>query len=193
MSYARLGDEILRRMTRKSGSSEMKPEYRLPLSVVGGAMVPVGLFWYGWSVQGGVHWIMAVVGTGIIGVGNCLIFVSSVCDSIVRKFEGANRVCVGQYSVVYCRCVRTLRSVCACRQYDCSVCYGRCITSRGTENVSSTRIGLGQLTVSLFGVGYGSHPGLIDQVWGNAQRVESREDQETMIRRSSQPRVLNDG
>jgi hypothetical protein len=78
VSYARLGDEILRRMTRKSGSSEMKPEYRLPLSIVGGALVPVGLFWYGWSVEGGVHWIMAVIGTGVIGIGNCLIFVGSL-------------------------------------------------------------------------------------------------------------------
>ncbi|TVY64176.1 Efflux pump radE, partial [Lachnellula suecica] len=58
ISYARLGDAILRRMTGKSGSTEMKPEYRLPLCIVGGALVPVGLFWYGWSAQGRVHWIM---------------------------------------------------------------------------------------------------------------------------------------
>ncbi|TVY89012.1 Efflux pump [Lachnellula willkommii] len=76
MSYARLGDEILRRMTKKSGSSEMKPEYRLPLCIVGGMLVPVGLFWYGWSAEKRIHWIMPIIGTGIMGMGNCLIFVS---------------------------------------------------------------------------------------------------------------------
>ncbi|TVY47732.1 Efflux pump [Lachnellula occidentalis] len=76
MGYARLGDEILRRMTKKSGSSEMKPEYRLPLCIVGGALVPIGLFWYGWSAEKRIHWIMPIIGTGIMGMGNCLIFVS---------------------------------------------------------------------------------------------------------------------
>lgn len=75
LGYARAGDSILGRMTRKSGSSEMKPEYRLPLCILGGALVPVGLFWYGWSVQARVQWIVPLIGTGVIGVGNCLIFV----------------------------------------------------------------------------------------------------------------------
>ncbi|TVY58113.1 Efflux pump radE [Lachnellula cervina] len=76
VSYARLGDEIMRRMTKKSGSSEMKPEYRLPLCIVGGMLVPIGLFWYGWSVEKRIHWIMPIIGTGVMGMGNCLIFVS---------------------------------------------------------------------------------------------------------------------
>ncbi|TVY36138.1 Efflux pump [Lachnellula subtilissima] len=76
VGYARLGDEILRRMTKKSGSSEMKPEYRLPLCIVGGLLVPVGFFWYGWSAEKRIHWIMPIIGTGIMGMGNCLIFVS---------------------------------------------------------------------------------------------------------------------
>jgi predicted MFS family arabinose efflux permease len=75
MSYARLGDAIMRRMTRKSESTQMKPEYRLPLCIVGGAFVPIGLFWYGWSVKGGVHWIMPIIVTGCMGIGNCLVFV----------------------------------------------------------------------------------------------------------------------
>ena len=74
--FARLGDRILKIMTAKSGNGEMKPEYRLPLCCVGGIFVPVGLFWYGWSVQGKVFWIVPIIGTGMIGLGNALIFVS---------------------------------------------------------------------------------------------------------------------
>lgn len=81
VSYARLGDEIMRRMTKKSGSSEMKPEYRLPLCIVGGMLVPIGLFWYGWSVEKRIHWIMPIIGTGVMGMGNCLIFVRLVPSS----------------------------------------------------------------------------------------------------------------
>jgi hypothetical protein len=72
---AKLGDRILARMTKKNGG-EMKPEYRLPLCCVGGALMPIALFWYGWSVQAKVHWIVPIIGTGVLGLGNSLIFVS---------------------------------------------------------------------------------------------------------------------
>jgi predicted MFS family arabinose efflux permease len=75
IACAKLGDAIMIKMAEK-GDGEMKPEYRLPLCCIGGLFVPVGLLWYGWSVQGGVHWIMPIIGTGILGFGNALIFVS---------------------------------------------------------------------------------------------------------------------
>lgn len=72
--YARFGDRISRLLAEKRGG-EMKPEYRLPLGVVGSLCVPIGFLWYGWSVKGGVHWIVPIVGTAFCGLGNCLIFV----------------------------------------------------------------------------------------------------------------------
>jgi hypothetical protein len=74
--FARLGDRILIMMTAKAEGGEMKPEYRLPLCCVGGIFVPIGLFWYGWSVQAKVFWIVPIIGTAVIGLGNALIFVS---------------------------------------------------------------------------------------------------------------------
>ncbi|KAI2638431.1 cycloheximide resistance protein [Xylaria nigripes] len=54
----------------------MKPEYRLPLLPVGAILVPVGLFIYGWTVQYGVHWVVPIIGTGVVGIGNILVFFS---------------------------------------------------------------------------------------------------------------------
>jgi hypothetical protein len=44
MTFARLGDRILKMMAKRWGSGEMKPEYRLPLCCFGGLFTPVGLF-----------------------------------------------------------------------------------------------------------------------------------------------------
>jgi predicted MFS family arabinose efflux permease len=74
--FAALSDNILRRKTAKDGKGLMKPEYRLPLAVWGGFAVPIAFFWYGWSAQARVHWIVPIMGPAGLGFGNSLIFVS---------------------------------------------------------------------------------------------------------------------
>jgi hypothetical protein len=44
---------------------------------------------------------------------------------------------------------------------------------------------VGELALGVFGVGHGPNPDTIDQVWGNTPGLESGEDQEVMIGRSS--------
>jgi len=68
MICAKLGDRILVRMTKRNGC-DMKPEYRLSLCCVDGAFTPIGLFWYGWSVQSKVHWVMPIIWNGRARVG----------------------------------------------------------------------------------------------------------------------------
>jgi MFS family permease len=46
-----------------------KPEYRLPPLIPGSLLIPIGLFWYGWSAQAHLHWIMPIVGSGWVGMG----------------------------------------------------------------------------------------------------------------------------
>lgn len=53
---------------------ERKPEYRFPHMMIGAVMIPVGLFWYGWSAQARVHYIMPIIGTGFVGCGLLAIF-----------------------------------------------------------------------------------------------------------------------
>jgi hypothetical protein len=75
--FAKLGDAILVRLSGKKGG-EMKPEYRLPLGCVGGIFIPVGFFWYGWSAQAKVFWMVPIIGTAITGLGNSLVFVGGL-------------------------------------------------------------------------------------------------------------------
>jgi hypothetical protein len=78
-AFASLSDRILKKRTAKgakNGNGDMKPEYRLPLAVWGGMLVPIAFFWYGWSAQARVHWIVPIIGPAFLGFGNSLIFVS---------------------------------------------------------------------------------------------------------------------
>lgn len=45
----------------------LKPEHRLLLMVVGSITMPMGLFLYGWTLEYRVHWIVPLIGCGIIG------------------------------------------------------------------------------------------------------------------------------
>ncbi|EAS30292.3 multidrug resistance protein [Coccidioides immitis RS] len=62
-----VSDRLLKKLSAKSG--EMKPEYRLPPLIPGGLFIPVGLFWYGWTAEYGVHYIVPIIGTFFVGVG----------------------------------------------------------------------------------------------------------------------------
>lgn len=55
----------------------MKPEYRLVTLPFGALFLTVGLFWYGWAAdEGRTHWIVPILGTGVVGLGNIFIFMA---------------------------------------------------------------------------------------------------------------------
>lgn len=63
------------------------PESRLLPMLVGCWFMPVGLFWYGWSAEAGVHWIVPILGTGVFAIGLMSVFMSSstyLVDSYLR-------------------------------------------------------------------------------------------------------------
>jgi MFS family permease len=59
---------------KKSAGGVMKPEYRLPPLILGAFLIPIGLFWYGWTAEYKVHWIVPILGTTFIGVGTICAF-----------------------------------------------------------------------------------------------------------------------
>ena len=61
------------RLTAANGGVS-KPEYRLPVLMLGGVFVPAGLFWYGWSAEKHLHWVMPVAGTAIFTFGMISVF-----------------------------------------------------------------------------------------------------------------------
>ncbi|OAX82791.1 hypothetical protein ACJ72_02863 [Emergomyces africanus] len=70
-----LSDRILQNLAKRH-DGEMKPEYRLPLMIPGGLCIPIGLFWYGWTAEKGVHYVVPIIGTGFVGVGMLLIMMT---------------------------------------------------------------------------------------------------------------------
>ncbi|KIP12654.1 hypothetical protein PHLGIDRAFT_123755 [Phlebiopsis gigantea 11061_1 CR5-6] len=65
---ASFADKVYRTLSEKNGGKG-KPEFRIPALIFGSFFVPVGLFWYGWSAQAEIHWIMPIIGSGIFGFG----------------------------------------------------------------------------------------------------------------------------
>jgi MFS family permease len=55
------------------------PEDRLPMLIPGTIFIPVGLLLYGWTANYHVHWIVPIISTSFIGIGNMAIF---LCISI---------------------------------------------------------------------------------------------------------------
>ncbi|KAK2590504.1 hypothetical protein QQS21_011820 [Conoideocrella luteorostrata] len=66
--FGAFSDKIQNRLiTRNNGQAE--PEFRLPPLIPGSLLIPIGLFWYGWSAQMHIHWIMPMIGLGWVGCG----------------------------------------------------------------------------------------------------------------------------
>ena len=65
---AKLTDDLWAYLKKRAHGSTA-PEYRVPLMIPGGILMPIGLFWYGWSAQAKLHWIMPDIGAAIFGCG----------------------------------------------------------------------------------------------------------------------------
>ncbi|KAL6708595.1 hypothetical protein ACN47E_002576 [Coniothyrium glycines] len=57
-------------------TSRIEPEKRLPLAMIGGPFITVGLFMFGWSTRYSVHWIVPTIGEAFFGFGNMLVFMA---------------------------------------------------------------------------------------------------------------------
>lgn len=66
-------DTIYNRLTEQNNGKAL-PEYRLPLANVGSVLVPLSLFWFAWSVQCKLHFMVPVAATFFYGLGQVLIF-----------------------------------------------------------------------------------------------------------------------
>jgi hypothetical protein len=45
------------------------PELRLPPAILGGVLIPISLFWVGWTTYPSVHWIVPIIGSVFFGAG----------------------------------------------------------------------------------------------------------------------------
>ncbi|CAG8977637.1 hypothetical protein HYALB_00006587 [Hymenoscyphus albidus] len=55
-------------------NGELKPEKRLPPAFVGAFCIPICLFWFGWTSQPQIHWIVPIIGSSFFSTGAFLLF-----------------------------------------------------------------------------------------------------------------------
>lgn len=67
----------------KKNDGQVKPEHRLPSIIIGGLCVPIGLFWYGWTAEKRLHWILLIIGTSFLGAGVIITYVGLPFCSLI--------------------------------------------------------------------------------------------------------------
>ncbi|TGJ78980.1 hypothetical protein E0Z10_g9783 [Xylaria hypoxylon] len=73
-----LNDYVYRRLKARNHGVG-RPEFRVPPMIIGTALVPIGLIWWGWTGQAKLHWILPNIGSFILGTG---VYVCSGCVSV---------------------------------------------------------------------------------------------------------------
>ncbi|KAL7785862.1 major facilitator superfamily domain-containing protein [Trichoderma ceciliae] len=68
LSFAFLSDSTVIRMTAANGGV-YEPEMRLPDCIWFALILPTTFFWYGWSADKAVHWIVPIIGIAPFGIG----------------------------------------------------------------------------------------------------------------------------
>ncbi|KAH8600006.1 major facilitator superfamily domain-containing protein [Bisporella sp. PMI_857] len=64
----RLSDSTVVRMT-KANNNVFEPEFRLPSMLFFAFFIPITFFWYGWTTEKHVHWIVPILGLAPFGFG----------------------------------------------------------------------------------------------------------------------------
>lgn len=74
-----LCDRLLYRpKARLFPSHQIPPEYRLYPALIGSVILPISLFWFGWTAREGISPAVPIVAIVLFGMGNLGLFVSSL-------------------------------------------------------------------------------------------------------------------
>lgn len=68
-------DRLAMRRSEREGGGGHKPENRLVPIVYASPLIPAGLLLYGWSLQAGLHFVVPIVGSALVGAGMVLTLV----------------------------------------------------------------------------------------------------------------------
>ena len=70
------------------------PEARLPPMILGGCLIPAGMFWYAWTAAPGIYWASPVCANLLIGSGMYLLFIQGF-NYIVDCYTGMANSAMG--------------------------------------------------------------------------------------------------
>ncbi|KAJ7170244.1 major facilitator superfamily domain-containing protein, partial [Mycena crocata] len=99
-----LQNRVYWRAMETSETGRAAPEARLHQAMVGGVLVPIGLFWFAFSASPSVHWLVPIVGSVFFGTG-----ISQILQSLTSYLMDA-------YELYFASAVAStivMRSVCA--------------------------------------------------------------------------------
>jgi len=68
-------------------NGELKPEERMSVAIVGALLVPICLFWFGWTSRKSVHWIVPIIGSSLFSVAALLLFVSAISHTLFNHMD----------------------------------------------------------------------------------------------------------
>lgn len=93
--YGLTSDRYIRWKKAREGGA-LKPERRLAHMILGAAVLPGGLFLYGWSLEARTHWIVPLIGTAVVGF-SMLLTILPTENYLVDVFDvhGASAVAAG--------------------------------------------------------------------------------------------------
>lgn len=67
--WSKLRTRLLEKREKETGIAINEPEDLLPPTILGAVLIPIGLFWFGWTTYASVHWIVPIIGSGVFGCG----------------------------------------------------------------------------------------------------------------------------
>ncbi|KAL6404531.1 putative transporter [Ilyonectria robusta] len=77
------------------------PEHRLTMMIHGAIVLPIGLFWYGWSAYARAHWIVPILGSSLVGAGIVLVMMPST-SYLIDCFQRYAASAIAASTVVRC-------------------------------------------------------------------------------------------
>ncbi|KAF0635519.1 hypothetical protein FPSE5266_06971 [Fusarium pseudograminearum] len=72
--WSKLRTKLLEKREKETGIAISEPEDLLLPTILGAVLIPIGLFWFGWTTYASVHWIVPIIGSGVFGCGLLLAY-----------------------------------------------------------------------------------------------------------------------
>jgi multidrug resistance protein len=100
--YGMTNDRVVLKLTQRNGG-KYEPEMRLPAMIIFSCFLPISFFWYGWTVDKDVHWIVPIIGMMPFGLGMMGVYLpisTYIIDSYQNYAASANASLTATRSLV---------------------------------------------------------------------------------------------
>lgn len=100
--YGVTNDRVVLKLTQRNGG-KYEPEMRLPAMIIFACFLPISFFWYGWTVDKDVHWIVPIIGMMPFGLGMMGVYLpisTYIIDSYQNYAASANASLTATRSLV---------------------------------------------------------------------------------------------